>query len=248
MEFFLHSTLNEYSRKLNLIKKHYGIAGLGFYWRAVEKLMWEGQKVSIETLVALRDKPIRYADAKEIIKRCGLFIVDDTNYVIMANDIENGIAKNTMDNYFANIHIDNPEKLTAEVCWDTCTDACTDAYTDARTDVCADARTDACTDACADARTDACYLDNKDLDKEKDIDKEEHKLLKEFMEKNYPHLLQMQEPLNMEQFKALRNNYSRDQIEEVFLQMENSIDLYKKKRSCYLTALSWLKARSNKVS
>lgn len=61
------------------------------------------------------------------------------------------------------------------------------------------------------------------------------------MDINYPHLQLMDEPLKLYQFRMLQKSYNKEQIEDILQQMENSIDLYSRKRSCYLTALSWLK-------
>lgn len=63
------------------------------------------------------------------------------------------------------------------------------------------------------------------------------------MEARCPHLLLMEEPLALEDFRKLKKSYTWGQIQEVLLDMENDKNLYQNKRNCYQTALSWLNRR-----
>lgn len=63
------------------------------------------------------------------------------------------------------------------------------------------------------------------------------------MEERCPHLLLMEEPLTLEDFRKLKKYFTWGQIQEVLLDMENDNNLYQNKRNGYRTALSWLKRR-----
>ena len=53
----------------------------------------------------------------------------------------------------------------------------------------------------------------------------------------------MQEPLSLEEYRELKKNYTWNQIQDVLVSMENELGLDQRKRSCYQTALAWLKKR-----
>ena len=99
-----------------------------------------------------------------------------------------------------------------------------------------------CAEAGAEARTHPgpCEIDINKITLKKTCARDK---FDRFMQFRCPHLLEMEEPLTLEDFYELKLDYTWIQIQEVLLAMENEIGLSSKRRSCYLTALSWLKQR-----
>ena len=81
---------------------------------------------------------------------------------------------------------------------------------------------------------------NKEKKREENIARETFFI---FMEENCRHLLEMAEPLTLDEYRELKKWYTPEQIREVFIDMENDIGLNKRRRNCFQTALSWLKKR-----
>lgn len=106
---------------------------------------------------------------------------------------------------------------------------------------CVDKRVDKRMDKRMDMSVDAghCKL-NKEKKREENIARE---TLLIFLEERCPHLLEMAEPLTLEQYRELKKSYSEEQIKEVLLDMENDVGLSNRRRSCFQTTSSWLKKR-----
>ena len=68
-----------------------------------------------------------------------------------------------------------------------------------------------------------------------------------WIQKNYPLISKMDQPLTYKQFCKLREDYYQDKVIEVLNSMENTKGLQKKYVSAYLTANNWCK-NSNKKS
>lgn len=70
------------------------------------------------------------------------------------------------------------------------------------------------------------------------------------MEKDYPYVQKMKEPLTFEQYMRLHNEfeYSFEQIEDELARMDNYPNLHKCGRGAYRTALNWLKRDNKKES
>ena len=233
MDFFLHSSTAWRRRKLLNLQARYGLAGIGFYWQAVELLMAHNYKLPISNFLELRCGPIRYNDVKIIIRTSDLFEVDEHDYVSLKPDKEGGIEENSIMAYQELLEkIENGDELP-----DSRTGACTSACTGTCTGTC----TEACTDAC----TGAGYP-NKDIDEDLRKEIEAQTKFNDFMSSRCPHLLDMDEPLTLDEYYKLKKNYSWKMIEDVLIEMENCKGLSKNRRSCYQTALSWLKKRENK--
>ena len=222
MDFFLHSSKAFHSKKLLKLQQDYGLGGIGFYWQAVELIISHNYRVPISFFMVVRYSPIREDDVEPIIRNYGLFDVDENNMVTLYSDKENGIGEES---------INLLKKLTL---------AC--GYAEAGAEARAEAGAEARVEAGAEARTHPgpCEIDiNKiTLKKTRARDKFDR-----FMQFRCPHLLEMEEPLTLEDFYELKLDYTWIQIQEVLLAMENEIGLSSKRRSCYLTALSWLKQR-----
>lgn len=209
MDYFFHHTSARYAPLILKIEHDYSLAGIGFYWKAVELLLASNTKIPINDFQKLRYTQIDHRDCEDIIKNSGLFEVEDDYWVSLKKDVYNGIDKITLDQYFKNLELFSaspacaPESSPAENCAGVC----------------------------------ACSID---MDKKK-TDREADGLLNKYMDENFPHLNEMVEPLTKKQFDELRSRYSKEEIEDIFTQMENKLNLVNNNRSCYLTARSWLK-------
>jgi len=60
-------------------------------------------------------------------------------------------------------------------------------------------------------------------------------------EQNAPTTLRMKSPMTEEEFRKLKEAYGSDAIMDVLGRMENCVRLEKKYKSCYLTAINWIK-------
>ena len=54
MEFFIHSATGSYSEDLKRLVKVHGMAGLGFFWMSLEKLLLCNRPVPLADLVKKR--------------------------------------------------------------------------------------------------------------------------------------------------------------------------------------------------
>lgn len=213
MQFFLHSSTANRSMKLEQLKAKHGLAGIGFYWQAVELIMAFNEKVPIDFFLAFRYKPIRFRDVYDIIENYGLFDVDAQHMVSLRIDLENGIGDASINNLLKFISVNDPTRVSSH--------ASSGASSGAS------------------LRPGHC-----DIDKEKiRVEIEAQKQFDSFMEARCPHLLLMEEPLTLDDYRKLKTSYTWGQIQEVLLDMENDNNLYQNKRNGYRTALSWLKRR-----
>ena len=213
MQFFLHSSTANRSMKLEQLKAKHGLAGIGFYWQAVELIMAFNEKVPIDFFLAFRYKPIRFRDVYDIIENYGLFDVDAQHMVSLRIDLENGIGDASINNLLKFISVNDPTRVSSH--------ASSGASSGAS------------------LRPGHC-----DIDKEKiRVEIEAQKQFDSFMEARCPHLLLMEEPLTLEDFRKLKKYFTWGQIQEVLLDMENDNNLYQNKRNGYQTALSWLNRR-----
>ena len=223
MDHTQHLTTAQYSKDLKKIEQAYGVAGIGFYWKAIEILFLSQMPTPMVNILKNGYKRLSRTEAERIILESGLFDVDELNRVTLKKDnkIEYGIGKKSLNNYFSKLTLlsDNAS------CTGTGAEACTEA--------CAETCAEACTG------TGHCKL-NKEKKREENIARE---TLLIFMEERCPHLLEMAEPLTLAQFRDLKKSYSEEQVKEVLLDMENDVGLSNRRRSCYQTTLSWLNKR-----
>ena len=56
-------------------------------------------------------------------------------------------------------------------------------------------------------------------------------------------LIELRQKFNETEYLELKKSYTPEQIQEVFIDMENDIGLNKRRRNCFQTAFSWLKKR-----
>ena len=65
-----------------------------------------------------------------------------------------------------------------------------------------------------------------------------------WLSQHAPRVLQMRQPMSEAQLCTLVSEYSKQEVMDVILAMENYADLHKKNISAYLTARNWLKRRT----
>ena len=220
MDYIQHITTAQYSKDLKKIENTYGVAGYGFYWKVIEMLLFSQEPMPMVNLVKIGYKRLSRTEAKKIILESGLFFVDELNRVTLIKDkkdVDYGIEKKSLDTYFSKLAICSGEVSRAV--------------------------TRAVTGAGMGAVTGAGAVPfEMDKEKERKYNNARETLLI-FLEEHCPHLLEMAEPLTLEQYRELKKSYSEEQIKEVLLDMENDVGLSNRRRSCFQTTSSWLKKR-----
>ena len=202
-EFIMMSSTWIYRPRLKRLEAQYGLAGIGFYWKAVAQIALSGGSVHEAQLLALRGRGIKIVDIVEIIATSGLFIHDDNNDVTITPELENGLREPP------------PSRPRARA------SAPTSTPTPTRPGV-------------RPGPIDQLIEKNR-------IDRAREESFDRFMQCRCPHLLEMEQPLTLDEFESLRQEFDVAAIQEVLLDMENRTDL--NTRSCLATARSWLKRR-----
>ena len=217
MEYFIHSSTASYSKDLKKLVSEHGLAGLGFFWMAVEKLILSNMPIPLTDLVRRGFKGLSRTQATDIVINSGLFHYDENEMVSLAEKVDYGIDKKSLKTYFVKLSL--------------CAPACE----------CVAPRVAECVAPGVAPRVAAghCKL-NKEKKREENIARETFFI---FMEENCRHLLEMAEPLTLDEYRELKKWYTPEQIQEVFIDMENDIGLNKRRRNCFQTAFSWLKKR-----
>ena len=217
MEYFIHSSTASYSKDLKKLVSEHGLAGLGFFWMAVEKLILSNMPIPLTDLVKRGFRGLSRTQATDIVINSGLFHYDENEMVSLAEKVDYGIDKKSLKTYFVKLSL--------------CAPACE----------CVAPRVAECVAECVAPRVAAghCKL-NKEKKREENIARETFFI---FMEENCRHLLEMAEPLTLDEYRELKKWYTPEQIQEVFIDMENDIGLNKRRRNCFQTAFSWLKKR-----
>ena len=101
MDFFIHTTKASDAAKLKKLQDDFKLAGLGFYWKVVELLMLCPIKVHFNTILTLREPPIKFNVVKAILNDYDLFDVDENNYVTLKVDKGNGIGEKSLESYLS---------------------------------------------------------------------------------------------------------------------------------------------------
>lgn len=208
-EFFMVSTTWIYRERLKWLERNYGLAAIGFYWKAVAQIGLSGGSTSMSSLMALRGRGMRMVHIQEIVEKSGLFTFGKDSLVELIESDENGLHK----------QIKKDASRTS-------------APTGAPASAPASAQTG------AQART---SVKREDIDKEQSRECAREEIFYRFMQTRCPNLLLMPEPLTLDQFLALRQDYSTEAIQDVLLDMENHTALHA--RNCYYTARRWLEHR-----
>ena len=213
MEYFIHSSTASYSKDLKKLVSEHGLAGLGFFWMAVEKLILSNMPIPLTDLVKRGFRGLSRTQATDIVINSGLFHYDENEMVSLAEKVDYGIDKKSLKTYFVKLSL--------------CAPACE----------CVAPRVAEC--VAPRVAAGPCKL-NKEKKREENIARETFFI---FMEENCRHLLEMAEPLTLDEYRELKKWYTPEQIQEVFIDMENDIGLNKRRRNCFQTAFSWLKKR-----
>lgn len=126
MDFFIHSTKASDSAKLKKLQDDYKLAGLGFYWKVVELLMLCPVKVHFNTILTLREPPIKFNVVKAILNDYDLFNVDENNYVTLKVDKGNGIGEKSLESYLSFFVLPRAPQMrhTSHARHHTCHQAC----------------------------------------------------------------------------------------------------------------------------
>ena len=222
MDYTKHLTTARYSEDLKKIVNAYGVAGYGFYWMAIEIMLFSQEPIPMIILQKNGYKRLSRTEAERIILDSELFDVDELNRVTLnkdKKDIDFGIDKKSLESYFSKLAF----------CYGEVSRAVTGAVTGAVTSAVTSAG--------------AVPFEIEKDNKRKRINNIARETLFIFMEERCPHLLEMAEPLTLQQFRELKKSYSEDQVKEVLLDMENDVGLSNRRRSCYQTSLSWLTKR-----
>jgi hypothetical protein len=80
-----------------------------------------------------------------------------------------------------------------------------------------------------------------------DSDEALFKAFQEWILKNAPLVSKMKEPIRLDQYKRLREDYSRDLVQKILQEMHNWKPLCKKNTSAYLTIRSWADKRNQET-
>lgn len=251
MDYFLHSTMARHAGALKQQERDYGLAAVGFFWKAVELIFACNGEANYASVLALRARPLRYVQVIEIVKNCQLFIFDEREAVVRINpEIRNGLYR--MPSKSSQRTDSSPVRTEA------CTDTDTGAGSEARTDAGTDARTDAGTGAPRYASVPAVPSEIERKEKEvcennlrathtreepKELQTEQ--MLQTFLASRCPSLLEMEEPLTVDEYLELRRHYDRHDIEQVLLDMHNDVRTVNA-RSCFAMADKWLRVRSTR--
>lgn len=75
---------------------------------------------------------------------------------------------------------------------------------------------------------------------------DEEKKFMEWMSTAYPHVVKMEQPLTLQQFRQLKEGRSTEVVTAILLEMDNYKPLTRKNRSAYRTALNWLNRKEEK--
>lgn len=204
-EFFMVSTTWIYRERLKWLERNYGLAGVGFYWKAVAQIGLSGGSTPMAYLMALRGRGIRYHDIELIIQKSGLFVNND-NCISLVDTEENGL------------HRKDAHKATGA--------RTTGAGATGTSATGAGARPGPCSQLEEKNRTE-CAREEK---------------FYRFMQTRCPNLLLMEQPLTLDEFLTLRQDFGTKAVQEVLLDMENRTDLHA--RNCFHTAHRWLERRS----
>ena len=108
MTFFKHSTTSRKSPNVVKIYNEYGVAGLGFYWVVLEKLIFADSPVPLSDLVHRDIKGFSRLQATKIIVNSGLFYYDENGMISLMKKVDYGIDKGSLETYFRNLSLCPP--------------------------------------------------------------------------------------------------------------------------------------------
>ena len=92
MEYFIHSSTASYSKDLKKLVSEHGLAGLGFFWMAVEKLILSNMPIPLTDLVKRGFRGLSRTQATDIVINSGLFHYDENEMVSLAEKVPRASA------------------------------------------------------------------------------------------------------------------------------------------------------------
>lgn len=216
---------------LKLISEH-GIAALAFYFMALGLMGLNGGWHRKVQLLRLRCPGLRMQTIEEILLTSELFELTDDDVVLLAEIEHNGLA-DYRQTIFYRCRTEKPWLLarTRSGAQDRARDRAPDRARDRAQDRALDG-------VCAGP------INEEDIEKELETEKKKARWLALFFQSHCPHLLEMEEPMTVEQFDDLVKRFGLEEVKSVLTDMENELDL--NKRSCAHTAESWLKGRARR--
>ena len=245
MNFFIHTTKASDSAKLKKLQDDYKLAGLGFYWKVVELLMLCPIKVHFNTILTLREPPIKFNVVKAILNDYDLFNVDENNYVTLKIDKGNGIGEKSLESYLSFLGsssrasgVSHASRASSGVSLGASSPACSsDNKKEFKNKIIVDnkneSKADEGTQSDISRFTDALCKNRPDI--------AEEVMIESFLKKNCPHLFEMEQPLTVIEYGWLKKKYTDKQVQDVLQDMNNDTNVIRTKRSAYQTALSWLR-------
>ncbi len=90
-----------------LVSEH-GLAGLGFFWMAVEKLILSNMPIPLTDLVKRGFRGLSRTQATDIVINSGLFHYDENEMVSLAEKVDYGIDKKSLKTYFVKLSLCAP--------------------------------------------------------------------------------------------------------------------------------------------
>ena len=106
MDYTKHLTTARYSEDLKKIVNAYGVAGYGFYWMAIEMMLFSQEPIPMINLQKNGYKRLSRTEAERIILDSELFNVDELNRVTLnknKKDIDFGIDNKSLETYFSKL-------------------------------------------------------------------------------------------------------------------------------------------------
>lgn len=234
-----------YSTAINRLIAEHGAGAVAFYFMAMGLMGLNGGWHWRSHLLALRCRGLRFQTIDEILHTSELFEITDDDVVLLA-DVEHNGVENFKQTVFYSCRKTHP--------W-TATRMRSRARTDARVRKPADGGAPVPMDGGAlvpidggaPGSTDGGEINlelEKELEKELETEKKKARWLALFFQSHCPHLLEMEEPMTVEQFDDLVKRFGLEEVKSVLTDMENELDL--NKRSCAHTAENWLKGRARR--
>ena len=221
MTFFKHSTTSRKSPNVVKIYNEYGVAGLGFYWVVLEKLIFADSPVPLSDLVHRDIKGFSRLQATKIIVNSGLFYYDENGMISLMKKVDYGIDKGSLETYFRNLSLCPPScARVAEGVAERVAEGVAEGVAER-------------------VAAGPCELD-KEEKRAENIAREAYLI---FMEEHCPSLLLMVEPMTLNEYRKLKKWYTEEQIKEVLMAMDNMPKLTDRCKNCYKTALLWLTKR-----
>lgn len=235
-----------YAPGIKKLLAEHGASAVAFYFMALGKMAMNGGWHWKIDLMALRCRGLKFMTIEKILHSSELFELTPEDAVLIADLEHNGIVDFKKSIFYTcrkeaqwvhKFYISGPGVSGRE-----------GARVGARVGDCADGGADGCADGRADGCVGAGPIDanaiNREIEKEIETEKKKERWLASFFQSSCPHLLEMEEPMTVEQFDDLVKAYGIDEVKSVLCDMENETTL--NKRSCARTAENWLKGRARR--